>query len=396
MATQRDYYEILGVDKSASADDIKKAYRKMALKYHPDRNPGDKAAEEKFKEAAEAYSVLSDADKRSRYDQFGHAGVDGSSGFGGANGGGMNMDDIFSQFGDIFGDIFGGGRQGGFSGFGGFGGFDGQQGGQRRHVMQGTNLRIKVKLTLEEVYKGVEKKLKVKKYLPCPNCGGSGARGNAYDTCPHCHGSGTVTEIRRTILGQMRTQSACPQCGGEGRIIKDKCPNCNGEGIIRGEEIITVNIPAGVQDGMQLSMSGKGNAAPHGGVPGDLIILVEEEANANFERQENNLMHSTYITFAQAALGATVEIPTLDGKAKIKLEPGTPSGKVLRLKGKGLPDLNGYGKGDLLVCVNVWVPKKLNREEKELLEQLDTKPDMQPNPTSQERGFFDKMKDIFN
>lgn len=392
MANKRDYYEVLGVEKNASTDELKKAYRKLALKYHPDRNPGDKEAEEKFKEAAEAYSVLSDSDKRARYDQFGHAGVDGNAGFGGGQG--MNMDDIFSQFGDIFGDIFGGGR--GFGGFSGFGGFGGQQGGTRRRVMHGTNLRIKVKMTLEEVAKGVEKKIKVKKYVPCSVCGGSGARGNAYETCQHCHGTGVVTEVRRTILGQMQTQSACPHCGGEGRIIKDKCPNCNGEGIVRSEEIITINIPAGVQDGMQLSMSGKGNAAPHGGVPGDLIILVEEETNENFERQENNLLHNTFITFSQAALGGTVEIPTLDGKAKIKIEPGTPSGKVLRLKGKGLPDLNGYGRGDLLVCVNVWIPKKLNKEEKDLLEKLSDRPNMQPNPSQQEKRFFDKMKDLFN
>ncbi len=388
---KRDYYEVLGVDKKATADDIKKAYRKKAIQYHPDKNPGDKEAEEKFKEASEAYSVLSDADKRARYDQFGHAGVEGNGGFGGA---GMNMNDIFSQFGDIFGDIFGGGRSGGFSGFGGFGGGGAQQGGRRR-VMQGTNLRIKVRLTLEEISKGVEKKLKVKKYVTCNTCGGSGAKGNNYETCDHCHGQGVVFEVRNTILGQMRTQAACPKCGGEGRIIKDKCPNCNGEGIVRGEEVISVNIPAGVADGMQLSMSGKGNAAPHGGIPGDLIILVEEIPHEHFERQDNNILYNTFVTFSQASLGDTIEVPTLDGKAKIKLEPGTPSGKVLRLKGKGLPDLNGYGRGDLLVCINVWIPKKLTKEEKDLLQKLADLPNMQPNPTPQERGFFDKMKDIF-
>ncbi|MDY5968864.1 MAG: molecular chaperone DnaJ [Bacteroidales bacterium] len=394
MASKRDYYEVLGVGKNASDDDLKKAYRKLALKYHPDRNPGDKEAEEKFKEAAEAYSVLSDPDKRARYDQFGHAGVDGNGGFSGGQG--MNMDDIFSQFGAIFGDLFGGGGRSGFGGFGSFGGFGGGHQGTRRHVMHGSNLRIKVKLTLEEIATGIEKKIKVKKYVPCDICGGSGAKGHNYETCGYCHGKGVVTEVRRTILGQMQTQSVCPHCGGEGRIIKDKCPNCNGEGIVKSEEVITINIPAGVQDGMQVSMSGKGNAAPHNGVPGDLIILVDEEPNENFERQENNLIHNTFITFSQAALGDTIEVPTIDGKAKIKVEAGTPSGKVLRLRGKGLPDLNNYEKGDLLVCLNVWVPKKLNKEEKELLNKLKDCPNMQPNPTQQEKGFLNKMKEIFN
>lgn len=385
---KRDYYEVLGVDKSTSADDIKKAYRKLALKYHPDRNPGDKEAEEKFKEAAEAYSVLSDPDKKARYDQFGHAGVDGQGGFGGQ---GMNMNDIFSQFGSIFGDIFGGG--GGFGGFGGFGG--GQQGG-RRNVARGTNMRIKVKMTLEEIDKGVEKKVKLNKYVSCPTCGGTGAKGNAYETCSHCHGQGYVTEIRRTILGQMQTQSVCPHCGGDGKIIKDKCTTCHGDGIVKQDEIVTINIPAGVSDGMNLQMSGKGNAAPRGGVPGDLIIQIEELPHDVFERQESNLYYNALITFAEAALGATIEIPTLTGKVKVKIDPGTPSGKVLRLKGKGLPDINGYGRGDLLVSVNVWVPKKLSKDEKELLAKMADMPDFQPNPTKQERGFFDKMKDMFN
>lgn len=380
---KRDYYEVLGVDKNVSPDELKKAYRKLALKYHPDRNPGDKEAEEKFKEAAEAYDVLSNPDKKARYDQFGHAGLDGQ-GFGG----GMNMNDIFSQFGDIFGDIFGGG---GFGGFGGFGG-----GGQRRAVRRGSNLRIKVKLTLEEIDHGCEKKVKVSKYVPCSTCGGSGARGNAKETCHRCGGSGVITETRRTILGAMQTQSACPECGGEGQIIKDKCKNCNGEGVVRGEEIITINIPAGVQDGMQLSMSGKGNAAARGGVPGDLIILIEEIPHAEFERQENNLLHNTFVTFSDAALGTTIKVPTLNGEVKLKLEPGTPSGKVLRLRGKGLPDVNGYARGDLLVCVNVWVPKTLSKEEKDFLEKLASMPNMQPKPTQQEKGFFDKMKDLFN
>ncbi len=383
---KRDYYEVLGVGKNATPDELKKAYRKLALQYHPDRNPGDKEAEEKFKEAAEAYDVLSNPDKKARYDQFGHAGLDGQGGYGQ---GGMNMNDIFSQFGDIFGDIFGGG----FRGFGGgFGG--GAQAGRR--VMRGSNLRIKVKLTLEEIDKGCEKKIKVNKYVPCKTCGGTGSKNNSYETCQHCHGTGVITEVKRTILGQMQTQSVCPHCGGEGRTIKDKCHDCNGEGIVRSEEIISINIPAGVQDGMQLSLSGKGNAAPRGGVPGDLIVLVEEIPHDLFERQENNLYYNTFITFSDAAMGSTLEIPTLSGKVKVKIEQGTPSGKVLRLKGKGLPDVNGYGRGDMLVCVNVWVPKSLTREEKAALEKLKDCPNFQPNPTKQERGFFDKMKDLFN
>ena len=388
--SKRDYYEVLGVDKNASPDELKKAYRKLALQYHPDRNPGDKEAEEKFKEAAEAYDVLSNPDKKARYDQFGHAGLDGQGGFGG---GGMNMDDIFSQFGSIFGDFFGGG--GGFGGFSGFGGFGGGQ-QRRRPVSHGTNLRIKVKLTLEEIEKGCEKKIKVNKYVPCKTCGGSGARDNAYETCSHCGGSGVVVEMKRTILGQMQTQSVCPHCGGEGRIIKNKCRDCNGDGIVRSEEILTINIPAGVSDGMQLSMQGKGNAAPRGGVPGDLIVQIEELPHDLFERQESNLYYNLFITFSEAAMGGSVEIPTLSGRVKVKIEQGTPSGKVIRLRGKGLPEVNGYGRGDLLVGINVWVPKSLTREEKDLLEKLKNAPNFQPNPSKQERGFFDRMKDLFN
>lgn len=379
---KRDYYEVLGVGKNATADELKKAYRKLALQYHPDRNPGDKEAEEKFKEAAEAYDVLSNPDKKARYDQFGHAGLDGMGGMGGQ---GMNMNDIFSQFGDIFGDFFGGG----------FGGFGGQR-GSRRHVMHGSNLRIKVRMTLEEIDKGVEKKVKVNKYVSCKTCGGSGARNNSTETCSYCKGSGVITEIKRTILGQMQTQSVCPHCGGSGQVIKDKCTDCNGEGIVKEEEIISINIPAGVSDGMQLSLSGKGNAAPHNGIPGDLIIQIEEQEHELFERQESNLYYSTYVTFAQASMGATIEVPTLNGKVKVKIEQGTPSGKVLRLKGKGLPDLNGYGRGDLLVSVNVWVPKSITREERDLLEKLDKMSYFQPNPSKQGKGFFDKMKDMFN
>lgn len=384
--SKRDYYEVLGVDKNVTPDELKKAYRKLALKYHPDRNPGDKEAEEKFKEAAEAYDVLSNPDKKARYDQFGHAGLDGAGGNGGQ---GMSMDDIFSSFGSIFGDLFGGG---GFS----FGGFGDARGGAGRATSRGSNLRIKVKLTLEEIDKGVEKKIKVNKYVTCKSCGGTGARNNSFETCSHCHGTGVVTEVRRSLFGQMQTQSVCPYCGGQGRIIKDKCHECHGDGIVKAEDIITINIPAGVSDGMQLSMRGQGNAAPHGGVPGDLIIQVEEIPNDTFERQDNNLFYNAFITFSEAAMGGAIEIPTLNGKVRVKIEQGTPSGKVIRLKGKGLPDLNGYSRGDMLVSINVWVPKSLTKEEKSMLDELGKHPNFQPNPSKQERGFFDKMKDLFN
>lgn len=384
--SKRDYYEVLGVDKNVTPDELKKAYRKLALKYHPDRNPGDKEAEEKFKEAAEAYDVLSNPDKKARYDQFGHAGLDGAGGYGSQ---GMSMDDIFSSFGSIFGDLFGGG---GFS----FGGFGDARGGAGRATSRGSNLRIKVKLTLEEIDKGVEKKIKVNKYVTCKSCGGTGARNNSFETCSHCHGTGVITEVRRSLFGQMQTQSACPYCGGQGRIIKDKCHECHGDGIVKAEDIITINIPAGVSDGMQLSMRGQGNAAPHGGVPGDLIIQVEEIPNDTFERQDNNLFYNAFITFSEAAMGGAIEIPTLNGKVRVKIEQGTPSGKVIRLKGKGLPDLNGYSRGDMLVSINVWVPKSLTKEEKSMLDELGKHPNFQPNPSKQERGFFDKMKDLFN
>ncbi|MBR1784739.1 MAG: molecular chaperone DnaJ [Bacteroidales bacterium] len=381
---KRDYYEVLGVEKNATQDELKKAYRKLALKYHPDRNPGDKDAEEKFKEAAEAYDVLSNPEKKARYDQYGHAGVDGAYGQGG-----MDMNDIFSQFGSIFGDLFGGGGfRSGFSGFGG--------GGSSRRVMRGTNLRIKVKLTLEEIDHGCEKKIKVSKYVPCKTCGGTGSRDGKSETCSNCHGSGVVTEMRRTMLGMMQTQSACPHCGGEGKVVKDKCHDCHGDGIVKSEEIITIKIPAGVQDGMQLAMQGQGNAAPRGGVAGDLIVLIEEQEHEVFERQEANLYYNAFITFSEAALGGSIEIPTLNGKVKIKLDAGTPSGRVVRLRGKGLPIVNGYGRGDLLVSLNVWVPKNLTKEEKKMLEDLQKHSNFQPNPSKQERGFFDKMKEMFS
>ena len=381
---KRDYYEILDIPRAASADEIKKAYRKMALKYHPDKNPDDPTSEGKFKEAAEAYEVLSDADKRKRYDRYGHDGVKGMPG-GGHN---MTMDDIFSNFGDIFGDAFGGAFNDAF----GFG----TRGRTRRRVNRGTNLRVKVKLTLEEISTGVEKKIKVNKYVPCDQCNGTGAeKGASMNTCPTCHGSGQVTRVTSTFLGQMQTTSTCPTCDGEGTVIGTKCNKCFGNGIIKGEEIISVRIPAGVADGMQLSMSGKGNAAARGGIAGDLLILVEEHEHENFTRDGNNLIYEHFVSIPDAALGASVDIPTLDGKARIKIEAGTQSGKILRLKGKGLPDLNGYGRGDLLVNLSVWTPKNLTHDELQIIEKLRDSENFKPNPSKKDKGFFDRMKDIF-
>ena len=387
---KRDYYEVLGVDKNATTEDLKKAYRKLALKYHPDRNPGDKEAEEKFKEAAEAYSVLSDPDKKARYDQFGHAGVDGSAG-GGFGGGGFADFDLNDILNSVFGRGFNFGG-GGFSGFGGFGG----GGRSQQRVQRGGNLRIKAKVTLEDIAQGVEKKYRVKKYVTCKTCRGSGSKDGEMETCGHCHGAGVVVEVRRTILGQMQTQSTCPHCNGLGKIVKHKCPDCNGEGVQLAEEVVTVPIPRGVAEGMQFQLSGKGHAGPHNGVPGDLIVQIEEVPHDTFERQENNLLYTAYINFVDATLGTSLEIPTLQGKVKMKIEPGTPSGKILRLRGKGLPDVNGYGTGDMLVSINVWIPKATNKEEREILEKLRHSPNFQPNPTKQEKGFFSKMKDIFN
>ena len=391
---KRDYYEVLGVDKNASAEDLKKAYRKLALKYHPDRNPGDKEAEEKFKEAAEAYSVLSDPDKKARYDQFGHAGVEGGAGgFGGGGFADFDLNDILNS---VFGRGFNFGGSGGFGGFSGFGGFGGGSGRSQQRVQRGGNLRIKAKVTLEDIAQGVEKKYKVKKYVTCKTCHGSGSKDGEMETCGHCHGAGVVVEVRRTILGQMQTQSTCPHCNGLGKIVKHKCPDCNGEGVQLSEEVVTVPIPRGVAEGMQFQLSGKGHAGPHNGVPGDLIVQIEELPHDTFERQENNLLYTAYINFVDATLGTSLEIPTLQGKVKMKIEPGTPSGKILRLRGKGLPDVNGYGSGDMLVSINVWIPKATNKEERELLEKLRNSPNFQPNPSKQEKGFFSKMKDFFN
>ena len=382
---KRDYYEVLGVEKNASADEIKKAYRKKAIQYHPDRNPGDKEAEEKFKEAAEAYEVLSNPDKRARYDQFGHAGVSGAAGNGGPFGGfsgGMSMDDIFSMFGDIFG---------GHGGFGGFGGGGSSQ--QRRY--RGSDLRVKVKLTLKEISTGVEKKFKLKKYVPCPHCHGSGAEGTGgVETCPTCKGTGSVIRNQQTILGTMQTRTTCPTCGGEGHIIKNKCKECGGEGIVYGEEVVTVKIPKGVAEGMQLSMSGKGNAGKHNGVAGDLLILIEEEPDKELIRDENDLIYNLLLNFPTAALGGTVEIPTIDGRVKVKIEPGTQPGKVLRLRNKGLPSVNGYGTGDLLVNVSIYVPETLSKEEKKMLEELDASDNFKPNTSIKEK-IFKKFKTLF-
>ena len=378
---KRDYYEVLGVSKSADATEIKKAYRKLALKYHPDKNPGDKEAEEKFKEAAEAYDVLSNEEKKRRYDQFGHAGGAGQGGFGG----GMSMDDIFSQFGDIFGSF------GGFSGFGGFGG-----GRSARRVNRGTNLRVKVKMHLQEIATGIEKKIKVKKYVACQHCNGTGAKdGKSYSTCSTCKGSGQVTRVQNTILGAMQTTSTCPTCEGEGKIINEKCTFCNGEGVLMSEEVISINIPAGVGEGMQLSLSGKGNAARRGGVNGDLIVLIEEEEHPELVRDGNDLLYNVFIGYPEAVLGETVEIPTIEGKVKVKIEAGTQPGKILRLRGKGLPDVNGYGKGDLLAKVNVWIPKNLSKDERKLVEKMKEAEGFKPG-SGDKKSIFSKMKDFFD
>ncbi|SEN95352.1 molecular chaperone DnaJ [bacterium A37T11] len=381
--SKRDYYDILGVSRNAEQADIKSAYRKLAIKYHPDKNPDNKEAEDKFKEAAEAYEVLSNPEKRKRYDQFGHAGAQSNGGYGG---GGMNMEDIFSQFGDIFG---GGGSP--FESF--FGG--GQSRGGRR-AMRGSNLRIKVKLTLEEIAKGTEKKIKVNKQVICKTCDGTGAKDrSSFSTCKTCGGSGSVRRVTNTILGQMQTTSTCPTCNGEGTVITAKCSVCHGEGLERGEETISINIPAGVAEGMQLSMSGKGNAAPRGGIPGDLIILIEETPHESLKREGVNVVYDLHISFVDASLGASIEIPTIDGKAKIKIEPGTQAGKILRLKGKGVPEVNSYHRGDQLVYVNVWTPKAISSEERDILERLRNSANFKPQPGKNEKSFFDRIREYF-
>lgn len=385
---KRDYYEVLGVEKNATADQIKKAYRRKAIEYHPDKNPGNKEAEDKFKEAAEAYEVLSNPDKRARYDQFGHAGMSGAAGNGGPFGGfsgGMSMDDIFSMFGDIFG---------GHSGFGG--GFGGGYSSNQQRRFRGADLRVKVKLNLKEISTGVEKKFKLKKYVQCSHCHGTGAEGNSgTETCPTCNGTGSVIRNQQTILGTMQTRVTCSTCGGEGKIIKEKCKECSGEGIIYGEEVVTVKIPAGVAEGMQLTMSGKGNAGKHNGISGDLLILIEEEADKDLIRDEDDLIYNLLLSFPTAALGGAVEIPTVDGKVKVKIEPGTQPGKVLRIRGKGLPSVNGYGTGDLLVNISIYVPETLSKDEKKALEKMEDSDNFKPNTSIKEK-IFRKFKSLFD
>ena len=384
---KKDYYEILGVAKSASAHEIKKAYRKVAMQYHPDRNPGDKASEEKFKEAAEAYEVLSDADKKAKYDKYGHqAFAPGSGGFG--RGHASSMEDIFSQFGDVFGDdmfgsFFGGGRR--------------SSSGGRSRGARGSNLRIKLKLNFAEIANGVNKQVKVKKHVVCNTCDGSGAKDkSSVQNCGSCGGSGQVKRVQNTFLGQMQTVTTCSTCNGEGVSITAKCGTCKGDGRIFGEETINIDIPAGVQEGMQLSMSGKGNAGERGGIPGDLIIQIEEEAHEYLHRDGLNVAFDLHISFPDAAFGTSVEVPTIDGRAKIKIPAGTQSGKIFRLKGKGFPEVQGYSRGDQLIYVNIWTPQSLTSEEKELLEKLNTSANFKPQPTKSDKGFFDRIKEAFS
>ena len=386
MAEKRDYYEVLGVERNADADTIKKAYRKAAIKFHPDKNPGDKEAEEKFKEAAEAYDVLSNEDKRARYDRFGHAGMGGAAGgggFSGFSGGGFSMEDIFEQFGDIFGGAFGGG-------------FGGGRSSRSRTVNRGSDIRITVKLSLQEVAEGVTKKLKINKTVACDKCGGSGAKdSSSYATCTQCNGSGYVITVQNSFFGRMQTQSVCPTCGGQGRIIKEKCSKCNGEGTERGQEIIEVKIPAGVSDGMMLTVRGKGNAARNGGVSGDLLVVIEEEHSPELIRDGNDLIHNLNITVTTALLGGEVEVPTIDGKARIKIAPGTHAGKVLRLRGKGLPDVNGYGRGDIMVVIDITIPDELTKEERNLVEKLAEQPNFKRASGIESQNIFERMKNFF-
>ncbi|MBP3251795.1 MAG: molecular chaperone DnaJ [Prevotella sp.] len=388
MAQKRDYYEVLGVEKNASEDEIKKAYRKIAIKYHPDRNPGDKEAEEKFKEAAEAYNVLHDPQKRQQYDQFGFEGPMGSGGFGGFGGASMNMDDIFSMFGDIFGG----------HGFGGFGGF-GSRGGSRQQQHRGNDLRLKVRLSLKEINEGVTKKFKVRKDIPCEHCHGTGAEnGSGMETCATCHGSGYVVRTQQSIFGMMQTQSICPTCGGEGQVIKNKCHECNGTGVTKGEEVVEIKIPAGVAEGMVVNVPGKGNAGHRNGIPGDIQVFIEEESNETFVRDGNDLIYNLLLDFPTAALGGEVEVPTIEGKTlKIKIENGTQPGKTMRLREKGLPAVQGYGRGhgDLVINISVYVPKTLSREEKKALEEMQKSDNFKGDHQTKE-SIFQRFKNYFN
>ncbi len=377
---KRDYYDVLGVTKQANADELKKAYRKMAIQYHPDKNPGDKSAEDKFKEAAEAYEVLSNPDKKAKYDRFGHQAMGG-----GSQGGGMNMDDIFSHFGNVFDQDE--------SPFGSF--FGGSRGGSR--ARKGSDLRIKLKLTIHEVSNGVEKKIKVKRYVPCKACSGNGSKnGTSLQNCGTCGGTGQIRKVQQTMLGQMMTTATCPTCNGEGKSVTQRCEVCAGEGRVLEEEVISVKIPGGVAEGMQLSMSGKGNAPQRGGVPGDLLIVIEEEEDEILKRDGSNIIYDLHISFIDAALGNHFEVPTIDGKVKIKIDAGTPSGKILRLKEKGIKEVNSYGRGDQLIYVNIWTPKTVNSEEKAMLEKLRNSPNFAPNPQKNDKSFFERMKEYFS
>ena len=396
MAEKRDYYEVLGVNKNSTPDEIKSAYRKAALKWHPDKwvNGTDaekKTAEENFKEASEAYSVLSDENKKARYDRYGFAGMDGGSASGGSGFGGFGDFDLNDILNSVFGRGFDFG--GGFSSFSGFGGGSSRGGTVKQ---RGSNIRVKVKLNLQEIAHGVKKKIKVSKYVACTHCHGSGSEDGSTETCPTCHGRGQVVQTVNSFFGQMQTASVCPTCNGTGTVIKKKCTHCGGEGIMKGDEIIDIDIPAGVGEGMQLTVRGKGNAGPHNGVNGDLLVLIEEEPHPDFERDESTLIYNLFITIPEAIMGTQAEVPTVDGQVRVKIAPGTQSGKVLRLRGKGLPILNGYGSGDMLVNVNVWVPKKVSKKEEELLQQLAQSDNFKPNPTAEEKSFFSKIKDYFN
>ena len=387
MTNKRDFYEILGVSKSASQEEIKKAYRKVAMQFHPDRNPGDKSAEDKFKEAAEAYEVLNDPDKKAQYDRFGHSAFGSGRGAGSYGGGGMNMDDIFSQFGDIFGD----------EGFGSFFGGNGRRssGGQHRGT-RGSNLRVKLKMNFEEIAKGANKTIKVKKHVKCTTCQGSGAKDkNSVQTCGTCNGSGQVRRVQNTFLGQMQTVTTCPTCSGDGTTITAKCTSCKGDGRVYGEETVTIDIPAGVQEGMQLSINGKGNAGERGGSAGDLIVLIEEEPHTQLQRDGLNVAFELHISFPDAVFGTQVEVPIIDGRAKIKIPPGTQSGKIFRLKGKGFPHVNSYEKGDQLIHVNIWTPQHVSSDEKHMLEKMQASENFEPKPEKNEKSFFDKVREMF-